>query len=504
MSRFNFGVTSTPTGGLTFGSAETTSATLTAEFTFSVFSIGSFRTPSQPVGSISSFSIGLFSFSNPVLAIKVYRIQLWNSSYINSCSSKSGFSLDDYKGNCLLKINIKFRAWTDVITGPFRMGISTITNVVTVSAPSTTGTAQFAFGKYSSSCSCVPHLRGVPYSFTLCPLSGSTPRKGPFTISGTNRCGPPTNPPSIDPTPSFPAYDSFFQRSLALASTLANTTSPSTMLFTSLSNASTSTAPTGFSIGAPTTSARTLGGITFRFGLNFPGAGAAASTASTTTSTTTTTTVTTTTTTTTTITSGFILNLKPTSTGISNSAPFTSTVDSPVFVHSAIVTPVMTYGHLEGLINNWNLEMEDHERRFLHQATQVNAWGRALIENGEKITVLHAEMEKVKLDQKRLEQELDFILLQQKELEAMLTPLEDSMKDQNGLAYPQHEDEREKTYKLAENIDIQLKRMGQDLKELIDRLNAFGNPVDPNDPLQQICKIMNMHMDSMQWIDQNS
>ncbi|XP_012666813.1 nucleoporin-62 C-terminal-like protein [Otolemur garnettii] len=251
---------------------------------------------------------------------------------------------------------------------------------------------------------------------------------------------------------------------LALASTLANTTSPSTMLFTSLSNASTSTAPTGFS---------------------------------TTTSTTTTTTVTTTTTTTTTITSGFILNLKPTSTGISNSAPFTSTVD-------AIVTPVMTYGHLEGLINNWNLEMEDHERRFLHQATQVNAWGRALIENGEKITVLHAEMEKVKLDQKRLEQELDFILLQQKELEAMLTPLEDSMKDQNGLAYPQHEDEREKTYKLAENIDIQLKRMGQDLKELIDRLNAFGNPVDPNDPLQQICKIMNMHMDSMQWIDQNS
>ncbi|XP_053435624.1 nucleoporin-62 C-terminal-like protein [Nycticebus coucang] len=269
------------------------------------------------------------------------------------------------------------------------------------------------------------------------------------------------------------------------------------MLFTSLSNASTSTAPTGFSIGAPTASARTLGGITFRFGLNFPGAGAAASTAATTTSTTTTTTVTTTTTTTTTITSGFILNLKPTSTGINNTVPFTSTVD-------AIVTPIMTYGHLEGLINNWNLEIEDHERQFLHQAAQVNAWGRALIENGEKITVLHAEMEKVKLDQKRLEQELDFILLQQKELEAMLTPLEDSMKEHSGLAYPQHENEREKTYKLAENIDIQLKRMGQDLKDIIDRLNAFGNPVDPTDPLQQICKILNVHMDSMQWIDRNS
>ncbi|KAL2768363.1 nucleoporin-62 C-terminal-like protein [Daubentonia madagascariensis] len=177
------------------------------------------------------------------------------------------------------------------------------------------------------------------------------------------------------------------------------------MLFTSISNASTSTATTGFSS---------------------------------TTSTTTTTTVTTTTTTT--ITSGFIVNLKPlTSTGINNTVPFTSTVN-------AIVTPVMTYGHLEGLINKWSLELEEQEKHFLHQATQVNAWDRALIENGEKITILHREVEKVKLDQKRLEQELDFILSQQKELEDLLTPLEESMKDQSGLVYLQHADEEhEKT-----------------------------------------------------------
>lgn len=52
---------------------------------------------------------------------------------------------------------------------------------------------------------------------------------------------------------------------------------------------------------------------------------------------------------------------------------------------SAIVTPVMTYGQLEGLINKWSLDLEDQERYFLHQATQVNAWDRTLIENGEKV-----------------------------------------------------------------------------------------------------------------------
>ncbi|KAM3912376.1 nucleoporin-62 C-terminal-like protein isoform 2-T2 [Leptodactylus fuscus] len=166
---------------------------------------------------------------------------------------------------------------------------------------------------------------------------------------------------------------------------------------------------------------------------------------------------------------------------------------------------VMTYGQLENLINKWSLELEDQEKHFLQQATQVNAWDRTLIHNGERITALHREMEKVKLDQKRLDQELDFILSQQKELEDLLTPLEESVKEQSGTIYLQHADEeREKTYKLAENIDAQLKRMAQDLKDVIEHLNTTAGPGDASNPLQQICKILNAHVDSLQWIDQNS
>lgn len=197
------------------------------------------------------------------------------------------------------------------------------------------------------------------------------------------------------------------------------------------------------------------------------------------------------------------LNVKPLVgvSGVVGQTTSSSTASSTVVG----VTPIMTYVQLENLINKWSLELEDQEKHFLQQATQVNAWDRTLIHNGERITALHREMESVKLDQKRQDQELDFILSQQKELEDLLIPLEESVKTQSGTIYLQHADEeREKTYKLAENIDAQLKRMAQDLKDVIEHLNTSVGPGDSNNPLQQICKILNAHMDSLQWIDQNS
>lgn len=45
----------------------------------------------------------------------------------------------------------------------------------------------------------------------------------------------------------------------------------------------------------------------------------------------------------------------------------------------------MTYKQLEEETNKWMAELEEQERNFLMQATQVNAWDRLVIENGEKV-----------------------------------------------------------------------------------------------------------------------
>ncbi|NWR78384.1 NUP62 protein, partial [Centropus unirufus] len=330
---------------------------------------------------------------------------------------------------------------------------------------------------------------------TAATLGAATQSTAPFSL-GTQSTAATSAPAATLTTSSSQGPTLSFGPKLGVTSTAATSAATTTTsvlgstgptLFASVatSSAPASSATTGLSLGAPSTGTASLG--TLGFGLKVPGTTAAAtSTATGTTSA-----------------SGFALNLKPlTTTGAIGAVTSTAAITTTT---ASSTPPVMTYAQLESLINKWSLELEDQEKHFLHQATQVNAWDRMLIENGEKITSLHKEVEKVKLDQKRLDQDLDFILSQQKELEDLLTPLEESVKEQSGTIYLQHADEeRERTYKLAENIDAQLKRMAQDLKDIIEHLNTSGGPADTSDPLQQICKILNAHMDSLQWIDQNS
>uniref|UniRef100_A0A8C0V3U0 Nuclear pore glycoprotein p62 n=1 Tax=Cyanistes caeruleus TaxID=156563 RepID=A0A8C0V3U0_CYACU len=339
-------------------------------------------------------------------------------------------------------------------------------------------------------------------------LGAATPSAAPFSLGGqptgltfgalpstaatSTTTATLTTSTSQAPTLSFGTKLGVTSTAATTASTTSTTSvlgSTGTSLFASVATssapASSSSSTTGLSLGATSTGTASLG--TLGFGLKVPGTTAA----------------TTSTATGTTSASGFPLNLKPlTTTGAIGAVTSTAAITTTT---TTSAPPVMTYAQLESLINKWSLELEDQEKHFLHQATQVNAWDRMLIENGEKITSLHREVEKVKVDQKRLDQELDFILSQQKELEDLLTPLEESVKEQSGTIYLQHADEeRERTYKLAENIDAQLKRMAQDLKDITEHLNTTRGPADTSDPLQQICKILNAHMDSLQWIDQNS
>ena len=45
----------------------------------------------------------------------------------------------------------------------------------------------------------------------------------------------------------------------------------------------------------------------------------------------------------------------------------------------------MSYRQLEDQINKWTVELEEQEKVFLQQATQVNAWDRLLIDNADKV-----------------------------------------------------------------------------------------------------------------------
>lgn len=112
------------------------------------------------------------------------------------------------------------------------------------------------------------------------------------------------------------------------------------------------------------------------------------------------------------------------------------------------------------------------------------------------------EVTRLTNDQDQLEQELDFLNSQQKDLEQSIRKLEDGI-EQMPLIPQQHSDtSRIEMYKLLIEVDNQLKSTSVDLKDIITRLNQTNANV--NDPIVQIGKILNSHMDSLNWIEENS
>ncbi len=102
-----------------------------------------------------------------------------------------------------------------------------------------------------------------------------------------------------------------------------------------------------------------------------------------------------------------------------------------------------------------------------------------------------------------MEHELDFIKGQQSELEELLRPLEASV---GAVDLTPHavDVERERTYQLAETLDAQLQRMSDDLREVIEHLNSANAEENRDEPVAQIGKVLNAHMDSLHWIDVTS
>jgi len=130
-----------------------------------------------------------------------------------------------------------------------------------------------------------------------------------------------------------------------------------------------------------------------------------------------------------------------------------------------------------------------------------------LMENGHKIYQLHNEVQRVTQAQKELDQSLELIYGKQTELHEMLGHLENEVEEMykaDSEMQPADE-EREKGYRLAENVDAQLNQMGTTLKELITKINKMHDrSVDESNPVAQVIKILNVHLSHLQWIDQTT
>lgn len=169
---------------------------------------------------------------------------------------------------------------------------------------------------------------------------------------------------------------------------------------------------------------------------------------------------------------------------------------------------------MEDIVTRWASDLTKYQKEFKEQATAVSNWDRSLVDNGEKIQKLYLDTFEAERASHEIERQLAAVESQQEELEAWLNRYESEVQDMfakqigpgEQLAGP--DQERERTYKLAEKLTQQLDEKSRDLSKMVKEINDISGTLSKGakaeDPLSQIVRVLNSHLTQLQWIDTNA
>ncbi|PBL02820.1 hypothetical protein ARMGADRAFT_1058115 [Armillaria gallica] len=185
-----------------------------------------------------------------------------------------------------------------------------------------------------------------------------------------------------------------------------------------------------------------------------------------------------------------------------------STSTAPV----AVQPPSMLKGKtIEEIVNKWSTDLETHVREFNKFAGEVAVWDRALIENGNNLAALYGHVLAAEREQNEVNQSLDHIEQQQRDLAATLDAYEKTAQEIFGgqganlrsIDKGPADMERDKNYMLATDLQTNLDDLSGSLTQIIESVNSLSLPSDSSsqDPMAQIAQILSSHLESLQWID---
>jgi nuclear pore complex protein Nup62 len=167
---------------------------------------------------------------------------------------------------------------------------------------------------------------------------------------------------------------------------------------------------------------------------------------------------------------------------------------------------------IEDIISKWTSVLGNLTKEFQTQASDINSWDKVLMENGDRITQMYTEVVVAERKQTSIDQTLDYINRQQDDVEALLDNYEAQAAEfLSDLAGPDGlqpvDQEREKSYRLAEDLNEKLEGMSGNLTNVIKEMNTVQSDLanaNPDDALTQIVRVLNSHLSSLQWIDSHT
>lgn len=188
---------------------------------------------------------------------------------------------------------------------------------------------------------------------------------------------------------------------------------------------------------------------------------------------------------------------------------------------------------MEDIVTRWASDLSKYQKEFKEQATVVSNWDRQLVDNGEKIQKLYLDTFEAERASHEIERQLLSVEGEQDELEAWLDRYESEVQEMfakqvgPGEQLTGPDQERERTYKLAEKLTQQLDEKSRDLSKMVKEINDISGTLskgtkaeDPvsltqknsridsmltrNSQLSQIVRTLNGHLTQLQWIDSNA
>lgn len=148
---------------------------------------------------------------------------------------------------------------------------------------------------------------------------------------------------------------------------------------------------------------------------------------------------------------------------------------------------------MDEIITRWATDLAKYQKEFKEQASKVAEWDRMLVDNGEKIQKLYSGTHEAERASNEIERQLSNVESQQEELTSWLDRYEQDLNElfsksigtSEQVAGP--DQEREKTYQLAEKLTDRLDDMGKDLTKMIKEINdmssTLGKGSKPDDPV---------------------
>ncbi|KAJ2414373.1 FG-nucleoporin nsp1 [Coemansia sp. IMI 209128] len=171
---------------------------------------------------------------------------------------------------------------------------------------------------------------------------------------------------------------------------------------------------------------------------------------------------------------------------------------------------------MDEIAQMWTSELAEQTRAFHTQASTVSYWDRALVQQGKRITELYDATMSVEAEQAALDKSLEHMEGQQDALQSLLDDYEGRVQSIVRKTTPRpaggrgaamsSDEERDKVYSSAENLNMQLDELTTRLTSLVTEVNNItsastaASDAAAADPLTQIVLILNRHLASLEWI----